>query len=218
LGLNLLQDRLERIYDLRTPHRVEDFVLHDPAVVRELVGGAAPTGLPEQLVMVQGEDGVDVGLFLDRGLLDRLPPEDPAHALRTGHLEDFCLALEGVSHFLFLAWHAGHERRVTLFEMELQAEIDKFVTASGLVDRAPGMLERLHRALFEDVRFRPELSTHEADRYREANRLAARYCRALKRRFDLPAHEPALVRELRRFYRMPREIKVRHIERGARPR
>jgi hypothetical protein len=80
------------------------------------------------------------------------------------------------------------------------------------------MLGRLRRALFEDVRFRPDLPDHETDRYREANRLAARYCQALERRFDLPAHDPALVRELRRFYRMPRETKLRHIERGAHPR
>ena len=42
-------------------------------------------------------------------------------------MECFCLALEGVSHFLYLIWNASFDRSVTLLEMELQAEIDKFV-------------------------------------------------------------------------------------------
>jgi hypothetical protein len=218
VGLNALQDRLERLYDLRTPHRVEDFLLHDPALLQALTGTPHTPGPPEQLVLVQDGEAVDVGLFLERGLLERLSAEDPAADLRADNLQDFCVALEGVSHFLLVAWAAGHERRVTLFELELQAEVDKYVTTAALLASRRGERRRLRRALFEEVRFRPGLAPDALHRYREANRLAARYCGALDERFELPVESAALTTELRRFYRLPREAKVRHIEAGGRRR
>ncbi len=50
-------------------------------------------------------------------------------------------ALEGVSHFVYLAWNAGHDKPVSLLELEMQAEVDKYVGSYWLMRRQlPGSL------------------------------------------------------------------------------
>jgi hypothetical protein len=78
---------------------------------------------------------MQLGLYLAPGLLDRLRQDDPLRRLHDGNLADLCLLIEGVSHFLGVAWHATQERPVTCLELELQAEIDKYVLALLLAAR-----------------------------------------------------------------------------------
>jgi hypothetical protein len=217
VDLNALQAELERIYDISTPHRVVDFLLHDPAIACELARDPATRYRPETLLVSQSSDSLDVSLYLSRGLLARLERDNPTDSLHAGNLQDFWFAMEGVSHFMYLVWNATFERRITQLELELVAEVDKFITAVELLRQQHGNAPSrpLRRALFEDIRFRSSLGEEERQRYREANRLAARYCHMLEARYKLDADDPALMRELRRFYRMPRESKFHHIETGA---
>lgn len=214
MELNELQDRLEGLYDVCTPHRVEDFLVHDPAFAGGVPPDPGAEPCPERLLLVQDRDAVDVGLFLDKQVLERLRADNPGEDLHAGNLQDFLFALEGVSHFLYLAWNAAFERPITLFELELQAEVDKFVTTVALLQQQRGRvaLRRLWRGLFEDVRLRSDLPAEERHRYREANRLAGHYCARLARLPGLHPGRNDLRAELRRFYRMPRGQKVRHIE------
>jgi hypothetical protein len=211
MQLNDLQASLEGVYDVATPHRVEDFLLRDPALAARLAGEA-----PEQLLVMQSEETVDVGLYLHQDVLRCLADDSPADALHEGNLEAFWLALEGVSHFLYLVWNAGHERPITQLELELQAEVDKFVLTAALLCQQRGELVpgALWEGLFQRIGFRPDLDANRLARYREANRMAARYCRDLTRRFRLRPGEPDLSRELRRFYRMPQGAKLRRIGHG----
>jgi hypothetical protein len=214
--LNELQFELERIYDVSTPHRVEDFLLEDPIVASQLLPQAACDDCAERLLVAQGEDSVDVTLFLHRAVLARLRKDNPAQLLHAGNLQDFWFALEGVSHFLYLAWNAAFQRPITAFEMELVAEVDKFVATAALLQRQRGSvaLRPLRRILFEAIRFRSNLDEGERQRYHEANRLASRYCGALEARYGQDPEDPELIRELRRFYRMSRDQKIHHIEGG----
>jgi hypothetical protein len=214
MRLNLLQHRLEALYDVSTAHRVEDFVLHDAALAQDLASSPRASQAPETLLVAQAEGCLELSLFLDSAMLDRLTRDSPMDALHDGNLADFLTALEGVSHFLYLVWCAERERRVTALEMELQAEVDKFVTAAALFRQQTGdaLLSPLRRALFEQVGFRPDLGPELQQRYYEANRLAGRYCRVLERRYERAPAAPELVRELRRFYRMPKQDKIRYIE------
>ena len=216
MKLNVLQSELEQIYDVTTPHRVEDFLLREPRLVAHLTDDAPAHECPEKLLVAQTEDGLDVGLFLHETVLGRLARDNPAESLHEGNLQDYCFAVEGVSHFLYLAWNAGFERCITQLELELVAEVDKFVTTAARLLEQHGALEprSLLRALFENVAFRPQLPEVERQRYYEANRLASRYCQRLVRRHALERGEPTLMRELRRFYRMPQEEKIRRIEAG----
>ena len=64
--------------------------------------------------------------------MERLRAHDPRERLDDGNLPDFLLALEGVSHFVYIAHRARLERSVSAVELELQAEVDKLPARSPL--------------------------------------------------------------------------------------
>lgn len=214
MDLNALQAQLEHIYDVRTYHRVEDFLVTDPAFVGNFTADSESGPSMETLLIRQGGDNLDLALYLNQELLDQLGQDNPTELLHDGNLAGFWFALEGVSHFLYLAWNAGFERTVTQLELELQAEIDKFVLTARLVYHQRGMADMrlLRRALFEETRLRDGLDNIQQQRYRQANRLAARYCGALEEKYSHIPQNLYLINELRRFYRMPQSRKLRHIQ------
>ena len=214
MRLNGLQHAMEGHYDLSTPHRVEDFLFHDPHLAGALSNDPALHGAPEALLVAQDGQGLDVSLFLDPGIIDQLRRDDPDGKLHRGNLAAFWVALEGVSHFLYLVWRADLNRCVTRLEMELQAEVDKFVIAASWIERQHGrvVIAALWRLLFTDIGFRSTLDDSSRQRYREANRLAARYCESLGREMQAGGTPPGITAELRRFYRMGQGQKIRHIE------
>jgi len=212
--LQQLQDLLAGIYDLPTDYRVYDFLFTER---ERLPSPARESDADEQvLVLEQGGDAA-VGLFLDPQLLERLASSNPLEALHGGNLADYWTALEGVSHFLCLAWNAGHDRGVSLLELELQAEIDKYVSSWWLLSsQHPGRHPaELHHLLFERARIDLRLAGDRSGLYRAANGYAARFCRRLERQLAVQAARMQLgtLAELRRFYRLSRERKVTHIER-----
>src|SRR5437667_152970 len=133
--LSRLQHLLGGIYDVRIAHDVYDFLVTD----RGRLPHAARSGVAdEELLVAQPADGSDevvMSLYLDPALLERLRREDPLRRLHAGNLADCWTALEGVSHFLYLAWNDGHDRPVSLLELEMQAEVDKYVVSYWLLRR-----------------------------------------------------------------------------------
>ena len=125
-----MQELLSGIYDLPTEYCVYDFLFTErerlPRAVRD-------SDTDEQVLVLDQGDSASVGLFLDPRLLERLAAANPLEILNGSNLADYWTALEGVSHFLCLAWNAGHDRGVTLLELELQAEIDKYVASWWLL-------------------------------------------------------------------------------------
>lgn len=206
VSLQPLQRDLEAIYALRVPHNVDDFLCTNRELARFLGGGRPLRGAREGLFVRERSGELDLSLFLDPRVIAALSPATGSH--RSAGLDDYCLALEGVSHFLYLVWYATHERQVTLLEMELQAEIDKYVMLRGMIADGPdGLLGRL----FRDASWCDGLESGELERYREASRLAERYCRSLERRFLRSGSRNELLRELRAFYRRSRDDKLHHI-------
>ena len=211
--LQQLQDLLAGIYDLPMQYRVYDFLFTE----RERLPQTVRDSNTDEQVLVRDENGAAaVGLFLEARLLERLAAANPLEALNGGNLADYWTALEGVSHFICLAWNAGHDRGVSLLELELQAEIDKYVSSWWLLraqdpERYPA---ELHRLLFERSRIDGRLAGERCQLYREANHYAARFCRRLERQLSLQAagRPREALTELRRFYRLSRERKMTHIQ------
>ena len=217
MQLKQLQQELETVYDLSCQHQVNDFLLTERAVAGQLVGSSAIDGTPEALLVRQDGDGLDVSLFLEAELLARLEARDPSDAVDGVYLNDLLAAVEGVSHFLYLIWNAGHARPVTQLELELQAEVDKFVVCALVMDWAGGHSDTraLHRLLFSGFHLRQNLSPQQRARYLRASRLAACYCDSLPHG-QLRAPGKRLLPELRRFYRMLQGHKIRHIQSRSR--
>jgi hypothetical protein len=218
--LTQLQGLISGIYDVSVAHDVYDFLVTDrehlPAAVRE-------GETDEELIVAQpaadDHDGeVGMSLYLDPAMLERLALADPMVRLHEGNVADYWTALEGVSHFLYLAWNAGHDRPVSLLELEMQAEVDKYVASYWLMreqwpERFPAELLSL---LFERTRIDSRLARGRENMYRAASRYAEKFCRRLEQSLRDARGESsgAVLAELRRFYRLTNTRKVAHIERS----
>lgn len=212
--LRRLQSLLARLYDVPVTHEAEDFLVRDRLQLQRLTGEpAAPTD--EQVLLLQQQDELQIALYIDAAVLERLGRRDPTRSLNDENLADFCTALEGISHFQYLIWSADCGRKVSLLELELQAEVDKYVSALLLLaEQAAGQFPAtLHARLFDRVGYLPGLDVVSRTRYEEASRHAARYCRSLERRFLQRGRlrlEAWLV-ELRRFFRCGHQEKIRQL-------
>ena len=210
--LRQMQSLLAGLYDAPVEHDAEDFLVSDPQRLREVVGEPLSD---EQVFVVEHDGEVRIGLFIDQRVLDRLQRHDPLDVLDEDNLNDFCTALEGVSHFHYLIWSCARGRSVSLLELELQAEVDKYATAIALLtkQRAGAFPGDLHARMFGSVSFLPELDDVSRRRYEEANRRAARYCRSLDERYLHPRRRQPekWLAELRRFFRRGHQEKIRQL-------
>lgn len=193
-NLSRVQRGLEKLYRVDPGAEVEDFLI-DAEVMAQLEVARRPR---EQLVLSQAGD---VGLFLCRTVLENLAANDPGDGLDDANLADFLLAVEGVSHFVYLAWRALADQQVSALELELQAEVDKFVTCALELGPGADTGRALHRRLFHDFDYEPDLTTDERSRYETANRAAASYASHLDRAYLREGRVVDMLAELRRFYR-----------------
>ena len=219
--LKRLQDLLGGIYDVRVAHDVCDFLVTDRA---QLPQGARTGHAEEELLVAPvGAGELALSLYLDPALLRRLDAADPLERLHGGNVADCLTALEGVSHFLYLVWNASHDRPVSLLELEMQAEVDKFIVSHWLLRRqVPGHFPlELRRVLFERAGLDPNVGAR-AGLYREASGYAGRFCRYLERSLQRARRDDVsqgqggpLLAELRRFYRLSNARKRAYIEQTA---
>jgi hypothetical protein len=174
------QRRLCEIYRLDLDLRADQYVMSAETARRLLPGDAPRSG-----VLVH-EDGAELqlGLYVD--------PDDG---------DDPDTILEETSHLLCLAWHAVHDRGVSRLVLELQGDVDRWAVA-----RLQGRDAFRH---FERFEWASWMNAATRQLYRTAHRVALRYCRALDRRFPRRADTPAMLSELRRFYRAGPEAKLR---------
>jgi hypothetical protein len=201
-----VQRRLESLYAL-TPHApVTDFLV-PPAAAGDLPGGGSRT-----VVHQEGED-IAVGVVLEEGVREQLALRDPRRRLDGSNLGPFCTLIEEVSHFVYLLFCAGVERTVTELELELQGEVDKYLTSTFLLSlQNEGAVSPLLRdLLFRHYRLRDGLTEERQERYRAASHLAYRYCGYLESRYLRPSRLADLAREARRFYRLGQREKLEKI-------
>lgn len=210
--LRALQGGLETMYRVETDLDVCDF----------LVGGDERDAMKteraprEQLLIKRDEEGLQLGLFVDERTLENLAMRDPRRRLDEQNLGDFLLAVEGVSHFVYLVHRARQERPVSAVELELQAEVDKYLVAllvswNQTGEPPPELRERL----FANVRFAGDLSREERERYELANSAADEYAASLEERFVRPRAIDDMLGEVRRFYRKGLAEKLEHISQLA---
>jgi len=209
--LGRVQRGLETLYRVDTGVEVGDFVVGSE-LRDQLVLARRPR---EQLLVCEGDDELAFALFIDPDVLDNLGAHDPARRLGDHNFGDFLLAVEGVSHFIYAIWCARAERKVSQLELELQAEVDKYVTCLLTTSPSPDMSAVLRRRLFADAVYDDDLDHEEHARYRAANDNAQRYAGWLEQTFVAPRRIPEMLAELRRFYRLGLAAKLEAIARAA---
>jgi hypothetical protein len=204
-----LQNYIANIYDADCGHKLRDYLITDRKLANRLGRKALPGNVEESVLIAEDKNGIALSVFLDEALLSRLDNANPMKRLRADQLGDLAVVLEGISHFNYLGWCAGQDKSVTLLELELQAEIDKFVTTALLAQEQEefSLLRNLHKLLFDKIVYQPTLNRLERERYELANNYAARFCRRLLKRIS---REDGNV-QLREFYRLPQSEKISYI-------
>jgi hypothetical protein len=193
--LERVQRGLELLYRIETDLDVRDFVLSEAS--RDAFAPARAAR--EQLLVAEREGELELGLFVDERALANLAANDPHARLDDGNLGDFLITVEGVSHFVYLAWNARRRRPVSVLELELQAEIDKYVTCVLMLWPDVGALRP---RLFDAVVIDPACDALERERYLVANSNARAYAARLDARYLARGQLGGLIDELRRFYRL----------------
>ena len=176
-----VQRSLERFYQLEDGPDITDFVRTTDGPSRET------------LLVRHADDGLELALVL--------PATDDGDAS-----DSYVQMIEGVSHFVYVAERARIDLPATELELELQAEVDKFVLLA--FDEEELVMERVrdvHRSLYEDVAFLHAPDSEHGRRYRLANELAARIAVRIAARADDPHRQSFL----RRFYRAGQTDKIR---------
>ena len=211
--LNKLQTHLEHIYEIQSQYRVQDFVFHDAVLAAQLDTSDNPRENPEKLLIHQNGDTIDVSLYLDEKLIQRLEQLDPTTQLTDDNIHDFWVALEGISHFVYFAYNAEYERPVSLFELELQAEVDKYILSAYLLGRQGNATipDSLHYHLYRKSDFDPRLQQHERRRYYQANELAGKFAAFIADCINNRISSATITNTLRRFYRLSHHQKIRNI-------
>ena len=196
--LSRVQHGLESLYRVETALDINDFLID--VETRDAIGVERTSR--EQLILSQSGD---VGLFICDKALRNLGENDPSVRVDESNFSDLLLAIEGVSHFVYLVWRAQADQRVSGLELELQAEVDKYVTLvlADVVCESIGVRDGLRRRLFEDFEFEADLSADEFSRYRKANQVARRYAAHLESTYVKRDRVPDMLAELREFYRLP---------------
>jgi hypothetical protein len=194
-----IQVRLSHYYGIEQAAPVDDFI--EPSADER-----------EALLIRELSVGSDVELSL------RLPCSAVEEARRLS-FDELCQIIEGVSHFVYVAERARRELPATQLELELQAEVDKYILFAhgpaltrpcderGDPARArqrfhyePVRAARIRARLFERVTYLDPAGTEPGDRYRMANRLAARFAGRLESSFARHGRFDQMRATLRRFY------------------
>lgn len=208
-----LQRAIENIYRIEGTASVVDFrigVEH----LEALLGPGAGGEHRETLLVQESGEHVDLALYLADEVVARAhvfarAGGEGEHALR--HLDEFCVATEGVSHFVYVTFCGAEERPVSHTELELQAEIDKYLVLRLLYELSGAvLLERL----YDHFVLADRLSHGEQERYTVANRAGRRYARWLDRQLSRGRSAHALD-DARALYRKPFAAKLEHIDRAA---
>jgi len=202
--LGRVQRGLETLYRVETGVSIDDFVVD--ANLRDRL--TPQRCAREQLLVCEHDGEMSLALFIDPSAVANLVANDPGRLLGDHNLGDFLLAVEGVSHFIYAVCCARAERPVSQLELELQAEVDKYVTCLLVGDLETEVSSRLRRRLFVDCEYEPDLDRDERDRYRAANDNANRYAAWLETTFVAPRKIPEMLGELRRFYRLSLAAKL----------
>jgi len=168
------------IYRLDLDLCAEQFVV-DPGTALRLLPPDSPRS---GLVVVEEPTEISIGIYIDAADAD-----DPS------------TVIEETSHLLYLAWLADRDWSVSRLVLEFQSEVDRYA-----VTRLSG---RDGLECFEGFTWCDWMDAPTRERYATAHHSARAYCRSLERRHPRRADTPALLSELRHFYRAAPDQKLK---------
>lgn len=198
--LRPIQKALENLYCLHSDFNVSDFAIPTP-------------GVREKLIVRESPQHLDLALLIGPEILQTLERHSPWEHLGEANLDSFCVAVEGVSHILYLSAAAREERPVSQLEIEIQAEIDKYLLVTFLLRQQKQDYGSLMPQLFENFSLSSGMFPSQEARYVLANRFAQKFCAFLETEFIRHKKWGEALLRARRFYRLNHWNKLRRLQR-----
>ena len=219
--LESLQGLIERTYRMVTGVReIGRFVIGDEGYRRlYTAGGGAASRAPgppppaaagaagggARVLVRDGPTGVAARIYYPDILIQTLETHPPTRGLGEPNVDPFAVFVEELDHFLLIAERTRRGRPVSLLELEMHANVTKYLVCALFLSRS-SKAPRGGRAaaedrlwlrwhLFEKAEFNepdPEVQT----RYRDA----ARYAHRFLDRLDAEPTAPARLARLRAFH------------------
>jgi len=213
--IDVVQALLERTYAMpRGLVRADRFVIGDLGL-RALYGGSdavaagAHDGQGARTLVRETADGVRVCVYFPDAMIRRLEERPPTRGVRPDNVDAFATLVEEIDHLLVLAERVADGRCVSLFELELHANVSKWLVLGRFLAGRERALDRSRRAWLRwNLFFKQDWVDDEIgvrNRYRDAARYAVGFLDALarqrsaERRLDL----------IRRFHVAPLAEKLR---------
>ena len=210
--IHQIQNHIQAIYGINVGQDAGDYLINRDELIA-LLPVNQQTLIPKELFLVNPQpqnDTLEIALFFDESLTQNLQTHDPLKKLSSENISDFCTLVEGVSHFVYYLHKASLELDISQLELELQAEIDKFVLLSLGVCGENQRHEEILDMLFENYHLHDKLTPAQRDRYHSATQLARKYCYELLQNFKSTARHEFL-HEIRTFYPLSQEQKIQYI-------
>lgn len=219
--LERVQGLLERTYGMRTGVLdVGRFVIGDVGF-RSIYGGAtlvAKSSRPEaggaRTLVRESDEGVRACIYLPDALVRCLEEHPPQAGVGDANVDAFAALVEELDHLLCIAERTAEGRPLSFFELELHANVSKYLVLARYISgdgRPLGPRNRLwiRYHLFEKGRFCEEDPSVNL-RYRDATRWAVHLLRGVE---GMSLAERIAI--LRRFHAAPASGKLELIGRLA---
>ena len=225
--LESVQRLLERTYRMQSG--IDDpgrYVIGDRGYAmlyaeRQSTGEAARAGSIDgsgaQVLVRESADGLRACIYYPDRLIEHLERFPPQRGVGEENVDAFAALVEELDHLLLLAERKRNDRPVTLFELELHANVSKHLVLSRFLAGVGGRVSEprrrwLRHHLFDKRRYEGADPAVRV-RYRDAARWAVRFVQRL------PALAPAgRIDALRGFHAAPAQEKLRWIRSVARER
>lgn len=211
--ISIIQKQIESIYGIKVGTSAQDYLIDNHELL-QLLPAHQQTYIPKELFLVNPNpqnDTVEVALFFDSSLKQNLCTNNPLNGLDHDNISDFCTLIEGVSHFVYYLHKASLDCEITQLELELQAEIDKFLLLALLTtgNENIGTLQILD-LLFDGYGLNEGMTEDQIIRYKTASFLARKFCFELSQQIKKNTVNEA-IKEARLFYVLSQEEKIRRI-------
>lgn len=206
-----IQKQLEALYQIELGFMANDYLVSKNQARQLLnLSNRCETIGREYLFVSHSNDVLEIALFLDPKLLQNLETNSPYQSLNQKNLDDFCILIEGISHFVYTLTKAKKNHSITELELELQAEVDKYFLLLSFLrsDDNPLIAGDLFGTLFDKFQIMQDISQVAHDRYLSAFQLAARYCYRLQKKIRNPQDLIDITKELRHFYHLNQQQKI----------
>ena len=213
-----LQRKIEKTYALNTGiTNIEQYIIGDKGYeefyAKEKIRMVVNSHSGAKVLIRDAGETLKVSIYYPDELIRELESNDPRLSLHDGNVDLCASFVEELDHFLFIAQNYKQNRPFSLLELELQANVTKYLVLKYFIALQNKSIklskfdkEYIRYHLFYKRKYDIE-DTSERKRYEDAVKFGMMYTKHI----DLLPQEDRL-RDLRQFSRMTCPSKIRHIQ------